>query len=101
MPEGVQAQPEGQDNQGYEPAGEAQEYVQDLMEKASSAAGMDMEEEEEEEEGYWRGALCMLKEEHLRSRVKGILNKKREQTKYWRVGPHKIWFAAQTLIQSS
>ena len=52
MPEGVQAQPEGQDNQGYEPAGEAQEYVQDLMEKASSAAGMDMEEEEEEEEGY-------------------------------------------------
>jgi len=69
------------------------------MDKASSAAGM--EEEEEEEEGYWRGALCMLKEEHLRSRVKGILNKKREQqTKNWRVGPHNIWFAAQSDIDS-
>lgn len=36
-------------------------------------------------------SACMLKEEHLRSRVKGILNKKREQTRNWRVGPHKIW----------
>jgi len=43
----------------------------------------------------------MLKEEHLRSRVKGILNKKREQqTKNWRVGPHNIWFAAQSDIDS-
>ena len=51
MPEGVRAQPaEEQQEASYEQNQEAQEYVQDLMEKASSAAGM--EEEEEEEEAY-------------------------------------------------
>lgn len=36
----------------YHQTAEAQEYVQDLMEKASASADQ-MEEEEEEEEQYW------------------------------------------------
>ena len=52
MPEGVQAQPAGDDYDANanDQTAEAQEYVQELMEKASSAAGA--EEEEEEEEAY-------------------------------------------------
>ena len=51
MPEGVQPQPAGDPNDAdYHQTAEAQEYVQDLMEKASASADH-MEEEEEEEEG--------------------------------------------------
>ena len=51
MPEGVQPQPVDDDDGQQHVTAEAQEYVQDLMEKASQSAGQ-MEEEEEEEEGY-------------------------------------------------
>ena len=52
MPEGVQAQPAmDQNDADYHQTAEAQEYVHDLMEKASASADQ-MEEEEEEEEAY-------------------------------------------------
>ena len=47
MPEGVQPQP-AMDEADYHQTAEAQEYVQDLMEKASASADQ-LEEEEEEE----------------------------------------------------
>ena len=49
MPEGVQPQPPTDENyENNDQTAEAQEYVQELMEKASSAAGAEEEEEEEE-----------------------------------------------------
>lgn len=52
MPEGVQQQPGADPNEAdYQQTAGAQEYVQDLMEKASASADQ-MEEEEEEEEAY-------------------------------------------------
>ena len=48
MQEGVMAQPLADEHENYEQTAEAQEYVQELMEKASSAAGQEEEEEEEE-----------------------------------------------------
>ena len=53
MPEGVLPQPAVSNNRNdldYHQSAEAQEYVQDLMEKASASA--DQLEEEEEEEEY-------------------------------------------------
>lgn len=48
MPEGVQAQPANEEYENaHDQTAEAQEYVQELMEKASSAAGAEEEEEEE------------------------------------------------------
>ncbi len=58
MPEGVQEQPANGHEQSYEQQQEAQEYVQDLMDKASASAG---QEEEEEEEAYWKGGAMMVK----------------------------------------
>ena len=47
MQEGVIRQPVDEDDPNYHATAEAQEYVQELVEKASSAAGQEEEEEEE------------------------------------------------------